>query len=110
MSIAVDGGRAFVRTYDAAWKVKRMRNHPEVEIAPSTATGKPTGPALRARTTLLTGAEAEHAARALARKYRFLHGVLVPFMHRRKHWRTLHYELTAAATAGSGTAPSGSRE
>jgi len=95
VNIAVDDGHAYFRTYDAAWKAKRLRNNPEVEIAPSTVSGKPTGPAMHARARLLDGEEADRAGRALARKYRFLHGFLVPFAHRRKHYRTLHYELTA---------------
>ena len=82
VNIAVEGDRAFVRTYDAAWKAKRIRNNPEVEIAPSTMKGKPTGPAMHARARLLTGEDDVHAARALAGKYRLLHGVLVPFIHR----------------------------
>ena len=94
VSIAVDGDRAYFRTYDAAWKVKRLRNNPDVEVAPSTLRGKPTGAAVHARATLLTGEEAARAGRALAGKHRFLHGLLVPFMHRRKGWRTLHYALT----------------
>jgi uncharacterized protein len=36
VNIAVDGNRAFVRTFDTAWKLKRIHNNPEVEIAPST--------------------------------------------------------------------------
>jgi uncharacterized protein len=96
--IAVDegGARAFVRTYDAAWKTKRLRNNPGVVIAPSTFRGKPTGQDLHARATLLTGEEADRAARALARKYPFLHGFLIPFLHRRRHYRTMHYALTVA--------------
>lgn len=93
VSIAVEGDRAYFRTYDTAWKVRRLRNNPDVEIAPSTMRGKPTGEALRATATLLDEPEAAGAAQLLARKYRFLHGFLVPFMHRRKHWRTLHYAL-----------------
>ncbi|MFC5762220.1 PPOX class F420-dependent oxidoreductase [Actinacidiphila bryophytorum] len=95
VSIAVDGDRAYFRTYEPAWKVKRLRNNPDVEIAPSTARGKPTGEAMHATATRLEGEEAAGAARALAHKYRFLHGFLVPFMHRRKGWKTLHYALTA---------------
>ena len=49
VNIAVDGDLAFVRTWDAAWKLKRIRNNPEVEVAPCTVRGKPTGPAIRAR-------------------------------------------------------------
>jgi PPOX class probable F420-dependent enzyme len=97
VNIAVEGDHAFVRTYDKAWKAKRMRNNPGVEIAPSTFQGKATGPAMRATARLLSGAEAENAAKALAAKHRILHGILVPFFHRRKKYQTLHYELTANA-------------
>jgi hypothetical protein len=44
----------------------------------------------------LAGAEYRQAARALARKYPLLHGVLVPLTHRlarRKTGRTVHFEL-----------------
>ena len=42
VDIVVDGDRAFVRTFDTAWKLKRIRNNSTVKIAPSTARGKPT--------------------------------------------------------------------
>jgi PPOX class probable F420-dependent enzyme len=93
VSIAVDGDRAFIRTYDRAWKTKRMRNNPEVEIAPSTLRGKPTGSAIRARARLLGAEESEHAARAIARNNRLLQGVLVPLGHRLLRYRTMHFEL-----------------
>jgi hypothetical protein len=94
VNIAVEGGRAFVRTFDKAWKVKRIRNNPLAEIAPSTVRGKPTGPAIRVRARLLSGDEATHASRALAGKYRIAHGVLVPLAHRLRGYKTLHFELT----------------
>ena len=59
--IAVDGDRAFVRTYDKAWKLKRIRNNPAVEVAPATTRGVPTGPAIHARARLLDGDEAVRA-------------------------------------------------
>ena len=93
VSIAVEGDHAYIRTYDKAWKAKRMRNNPDVEIAPSTVGGKPTGDAVRARVTLLDGEEARHAARLLARKHPFLHGVVVPLAHKLKGYRTLHYRV-----------------
>src|SRR3954454_15544690 len=65
VSIAVEGDHAYFRTYDAAWKSKRLRRNPEVTIAPSTARGRVTGPAIRARARLLEGAEATHAGKAL---------------------------------------------
>ena len=94
VNIAVDGDRAFVRTPHRTGKVKRLRNNPSVEIAPSTFLGKPTGPAMRARARLLSGDEATHASEVLARKYRILQGVLVPLAHRLTRSRTMHYEIT----------------
>ncbi|MEV6911393.1 PPOX class F420-dependent oxidoreductase [Amycolatopsis sp. NPDC051071] len=93
VNIAVEGDHAFIRTYDAAWKAKRMRNDPRVEIAPSTFRGAPTGDPVRGHVRLLDGDEARHAAASLARKHRILHGLLVPLVHRLKKHRTLHYEL-----------------
>jgi hypothetical protein len=96
VSIAFDGDRAFFRSYDQAWKTKRLRNNARVEIAPATLRGKPTGPAVEARATLLTGTQAQFAARALARRHRLLQAVLVPFAHRIMRYQTLHYELEQA--------------
>lgn len=94
VNIAVDGSRAFVRTFDTAWKLKRIRNNPEVEIAPSTVTGKPTGPATHARARVLSGAEAAYASQLIVRKHRILHGFLVPLIHRLRGNKTMHLELT----------------
>jgi hypothetical protein len=95
VSIAFDGDRAFFRTYDKAWKAKRLRNHPEVEAAPSTMAGKATGDSIHARARLLDGEDAKRAARAIQKNQRVLQGVLVPVFHRLKRYRTLHYELIA---------------
>ena len=94
VTIAVDGDRAFVRTWHSAWKAKRMRNNPAVLVAPATVRGRPTGDAIAARSRLLEGDEAKHAARAIARRQPILQGVLVPVAHRLMRYRTLHYELT----------------
>ena len=99
--IAVDGDRAFVRTWDTAWKLKRIRNDPEVEVAPSTALGKPTGPGIHARARVLGGAESAYAGRSLARKYPILHGLLVPLVHRLRGNETMHIELTPAESGRS---------
>src|SRR5262245_1544365 len=61
VNIAVEDDHAFVRSFDAAWKVKRMRRNPVVEVAPSTFAGKPQGPSTRFRARQLEGAEAAHA-------------------------------------------------
>jgi uncharacterized protein len=93
VNIAVDGNRAFVRTFDTAWKLKRIHNNPEVEIAPSTWRGRPTGPAIRARARLLEGEESAYAGRLLARKHPILHRILVPLVHRLRGNETVHIEL-----------------
>jgi len=60
VNIAVDGDRAYVRTYEKAGKIKRVRNNPEVEVAPCKPSGKPTGPAIHAHARVLNeGDEAE---------------------------------------------------
>ena len=93
VSIAFDGERAFFRSYDKAWKTKRLRRNPDVQVAPATLRGEPVGPALRARAVLLDGDQARVAARALARRHRILQGILVPAAHRMMRYRTMHYEL-----------------
>jgi hypothetical protein len=93
VSIVVGGGRAFFRTYDAAGKVKRLRNFPGVRVAPSSLRGKPAGPSVAGTARLLDDDEAVHARALLAAKYPWLHGRIVPALHRRKGWKTLHYEL-----------------
>jgi PPOX class probable F420-dependent enzyme len=97
VSIAVDGDRAVFRSFEKAWKTRRIRNNPTVTVAPSTARGTPTGPAIQATARRLDGAEARHAARLLARKQPLLHGLLVPLTHRigrAKTGSTVHFELT----------------
>jgi len=93
VSIAFDGDRAFFRSYDKAWKTRRLRHDPRVQAAPSTIRGKLTGPAIRASATLLEGEQARVAARALARRHRVLQGIVVPAAHRLMRYRTMHYEL-----------------
>lgn len=97
--IAVEGDHAFVRTRDTAWKFRRIRNSPAVDIAPSTTGGMPTGAAIHARARILAGDESARAAHALARKYPILHGMLIPFFHRLRHYRTMQIELTPTETA-----------
>ena len=89
-----DAHRAFFRTYDKAGKAKRLRNNPEVEIAPSTFGGKATGESVQARARLLSGDEAKLAARLIARKHPFLQGIMVRWAHPLMRYKTLHYEVT----------------
>ena len=94
VTIAVEGHHAYVRTWDTAWKARRMRNDPHVLVAPATMGGRRRGAPVPARSRLLTGDEAAHAARAIARRQRILQGILVPLTHRLMRYRTVHYELT----------------
>ncbi|UKY52162.1 PPOX class F420-dependent oxidoreductase [Streptomyces inhibens] len=95
VNIAVDGDHAYIRTYGSAWKAKRMRNFPEVEICAATWRGRSTGTPVKARVRLLDPRTREYrrAERSLTRKYPLIHGLLVPLLHRLKKEETLHYEL-----------------
>jgi uncharacterized protein len=93
VSLAFEGERAFFRSYDKAWKTRRLRRNPAVQAAPATLRGRPTGPAVSACVTLLDGEQARVAGRALARRHRILQAILVPTTHRLMRYRTLHYEL-----------------
>jgi uncharacterized protein len=94
--VAVDGDHVYIRTYGKAWKWKRVRNHPASEITPSTVRGKPTGDPIAVRGRILEGEEAQRAAKALARKYPILHGVLIPLSHRLMRTPTIHMEFVPA--------------
>lgn len=93
VNIVVGDGRAYFRTYDKAWKSKRLARDPRVTVAPSTFRGNPTGTAVRGRARLLSAPEARPVARMLRRKYPLLQGVAVPVLHKVKRYRTLHYEI-----------------
>ncbi len=97
VSIAVDGDRGYLPSPGTAWKVKRIRNEPRIEIAPCTPRGRPTGPAVAATARRLEGREARRAARALRRKHPVLQGVLVPLAHRLMRCGTAHFEVRPMA-------------
>lgn len=102
VSLAVDGDRAVFRSFEKAWKTRRLAANPSVEVVPSRALGKPTGDRIEGRVRRLDGAEAREAARLLRRKHPVLHGVVVPFGHRAgraKSGRTVHFELEPAEPA-----------
>ena len=90
---AGDGDAAYIRTFDPSGKLKRMRRNPDVEIAPATFFGRPTGSAIAATARVLEGDESTEAGRAIATKYPLLQGRLVPWYHRRKGYRTTHLAL-----------------
>lgn len=93
INIAVEGDKAYFRTPSRTWKVKRLRNNPEVEIAPSDNRGNPTGPAVKATARLLSGEEDKHAGELIDRKYRITQAIGVRLLHRLLRHQTHHYEL-----------------
>jgi uncharacterized protein len=93
VSIASADGRAFFRSWHKAWKTKRLARNPRVTAAPCTLAGAPSGPAISARATWLSGDDARLARRALGRRHPILQAVLVPLTHRLMRYRTMHYEL-----------------
>ena len=95
--VAIEDGRAYIRTYGKASKWKRVRHTPDCELAPCTLRGHPTGPAVRLHGRILDGEEAARAARALERKYPLLHGLLIPRVHRLMRTPTIHMEFVDAA-------------
>lgn len=80
--LAIVDGRAYVRTYAKAWKWRRVRHTPECELGDVEVRGR-----------ILEGEEATKAAEALSRKYRILHGLLIPRAHRLMRTRTIHMEF-----------------
>ncbi len=62
-------GRVYVMTRSDSWKYKRIRNNPQVWIAPSTMRGRIVGPKIRARAHILPREEWEEARALLRRKY-----------------------------------------
>lgn len=93
VNIAVEGDHAYFRSYLQSWKARRLERNPAVEVAPSTFFGRPTGPALRGTARLLSGDEADHAARLIEKKHPVFQGVLVRLSHRVLRYTTLHYEV-----------------
>jgi PPOX class probable F420-dependent enzyme len=83
VSLVIDGEHRYFRTWDTAWKARRLRNNPAVEID-----GVP------GRARLLEGAEARRARKALSRQHPVLHRFVVPAFHRLTGKKTVHYEVT----------------
>ena len=94
VNLTVAGERAYFGTPADSWKVRRLRNFEDVEVAPSTLRGRPTGPALRARARMLRGDEARAAEGLLVRRHPIVHRFVVPLELRLKRTTNALYELT----------------
>ena len=98
VNLAVEGDHAYFRSYNKAWKTKRIRNNSTIEIAPSTFRGRATGEKLRATARLLTGAEALHARTVIAQRYPVFQRLVIPFAHKMSRYTTMHYEVSITDT------------
>jgi uncharacterized protein len=99
VNLVVEDDHAYFRTWDSAWKLRRIGSNPEVEFAPCTPLGRPKGTTVSARARVLEGKEAARAGRLLARKHPVMHGILVPLVHRLRKNTTMHIELRPAEGA-----------
>lgn len=66
---AEEDGKLYVMTRSDSGKYKRIRNHPQVKIAPATIRGKITGPEFPARARVLPAEEWDRARSAIRAKY-----------------------------------------
>ena len=96
MSMAVDGDRAYMRTWFTSGKAKRLRRDPRATVAPSTTRGTPTGPAVEVRARFIDGTDADRAGRLIEAKHPVLHGLAVPIAHRLTRREPVYLELVAA--------------
>jgi hypothetical protein len=83
-------GRLYFMTRNDSWKYKRIRNNPQVKVAPCTVRGKITGPESAGRARVLPKAEWPKAKAVLCRKYWLMR---LPFW--RKNNEFLEIEVTA---------------
>jgi PPOX class probable F420-dependent enzyme len=106
VNVAADGGRVFFSTGAKTAKVKRLRNFPDVRVAPCSPRGKPKGEAMTATARLLDGEDARRAREALTRDYPIVFRMLVPLEMRLMKTRALFYELTELRADESPSRPS----
>jgi len=64
-----DQDRVYFDTEEASGKVKRIRNNPQVRLAPCDSRGKPLGPPAVGTARILNPAETTHAERTIAANY-----------------------------------------
>lgn len=64
-----DGGKLYVMTRSDMGKTKRIRNNPQVQVAPCTVRGKVTGPEFAATARILAAADRPRERQAINHKY-----------------------------------------
>jgi uncharacterized protein len=94
VNLAVEGDHAYFRSYDKAWKTKRMRNNSAIRLVPCSVRGKAKGRAVRATARLLHADEDAHARVVLAKRYPLFQRFLIPLGHKISRYQTMHYEVS----------------
>jgi PPOX class probable F420-dependent enzyme len=89
---AEEDGRLYIFTNPKAGKLKRIRNNPRVEIAPSTMRGKPRGPYVAAMARI--AADQQAGSGAIRRKYWLAR---IPWLWSKD---TVYLELLPGGSAG----------
>ena len=69
MWIGEEGGKLYVMTRSDMGKTKRIRNNPQIKVAPCTIRGKVTGQEFAATARILPIEEHSRARQAINRKY-----------------------------------------
>ena len=64
-----DAGKLYVMTRGTMGKAKRIRNNPQVKVAPCTIRGQVTGPEFQATARVLPPGEHKHARETINGKY-----------------------------------------
>jgi PPOX class probable F420-dependent enzyme len=77
-----DDGKLYVMTRSDSGKYKRIRNNPQVRVAPCTVRGKITGPEFPATACILPSEAWPHARKTLERKYWMMR---MPFVWSKKN-------------------------
>ena len=84
-------GKLLLLTERKAWKVKRIRNNPNVEFAPSKFGGEVVGKRVRGIARFINGEEAQEANRLMKRKYLLWYYVLIHIIRRGDY---IYFEIT----------------
>ena len=78
-----DGDKLYVMTRSDMGKTKRVRNNPQVRVAPCTIRGKVTGPESAATVRILPPEDHAHARQAINQKYWLARLARLPLVWRR---------------------------
>jgi PPOX class probable F420-dependent enzyme len=102
---AVANGKIYVWTTKDSGKVKRIRNNPTVQIAPSTRLGRPLGPIAAATARILSSAEQREAQTVTDRQFGWLKRFFA-LIWRVQGREQVYLEITPMAEEWRQTSPS----